>query len=325
MLRTYGSEEALRIAPLAAGGVSVIVVVYMTGDSLFPSVDSALGQPEVTEVIVVDNGSLPEEAAGLAEIAATDARVRLISGHGNVGFARGANMGARAATGDLLVFLNPDAFLGTGGIPALAEALDGRRKPSLAGARIVNIDGSEQRGGRRGEITPLSTVLSLSTLSRRVPVLRRFEVHLEDDPTPQGVIAAPTVSGACFAIRRADFLALGGFDEGYFLHVEDIDLCWRVRQAGGEVVFQPAARVVHVGHTSRAPRLRVEFAKGRGLARFFRKRAQTPVEALFYWALSPFIVIAAVVRPLLGPAWTARPRVRTEPGLRRVEERVRPG
>jgi hypothetical protein len=90
----------------------------------------------------------------------------------------------------------------------------------------------------------------------------------------------PTISGACFAMRRQDFEALNGFDEGYFLHVEDIDLCWRVRRAGGQVVFQPAAPVVHVGHTSRANPLRVEFAKGRGLARFFRKRAGTPLEAL---------------------------------------------
>ena len=100
-------------------------------------------------------------------------------------------------------------------------------------------------------------------------------------------------------MRRADFEALGGFDEGYFLHVEDIDLCWRVRQAGGQVVFQPAARVVHVGHTSRANPLRVEFAKGRGLARFFRKRAATPLESLMAWGLGPLIVALAVIRPVL--------------------------
>ncbi|MFM8375648.1 MAG: glycosyltransferase family 2 protein, partial [Phenylobacterium sp.] len=127
----------------------------------------------------------------------------------------------------------------------------------------------------------------------------RFEVHLEDEPTPAGVVETPTISGACFAMRRADFEVLGGFDEGYFLHVEDIDLCWRVRQAGGQVVFQPAAEVVHVGHTSRANPLRVEYAKGCGLARFFRKRARTPVGLLAAWALGPFIVAAAVVRPVL--------------------------
>ena len=276
-----------------------MLVAYMTGDSLFPSIESALAQPEAMEVVVVDNGSTPEDAARLSGMAAANPRLRLVSGQGNVGFARGANLGARAARGDLLVFLNPDAFLGPGGISALAAALAGRPSPSLVGARILNRDGTEQRGGRRGEVTPLSTLLSLSSLASRVPALNRYEVHLEGEPTPGQVIEAPTVSGACFAMRRADFEALGGFDEGYFLHVEDIDLCWRVRQAGGQVVFQPAAEVVHVGHTSRANPLRVEYAKGCGLARFFRKRARTPVGLLAAWALGPFIVAAAIVRPVL--------------------------
>lgn len=271
----------------------------MTGESLFPSIESALAQPEATEVVVVDNGSTPEDAGRLAELAAASPQLRLVSGQGNVGFARGANLGAQAARGDLLVFLNPDAFLGPGVIHALAEGLAGRPSPSLVGARILNSDGTEQRGGRRGEVTPLSTLLSLSTLAQRAPALSRFEVHLEDEPTPAGVVETPTISGACFAMRRADFEVLGGFDEGYFLHVEDIDLCWRVRQAGGQVVFQPAAEVVHVGHTSRANPLRVEYAKGCGLARFFRKRARTPVGLLAAWALGPFIVAAAVVRPVL--------------------------
>jgi len=271
----------------------------MTGESLFPSIESALAQAEAAEVVVVDNGSTPEDAARLSGMAAANPRLRLVSGQGNVGFARGANLGARAARGDLLVFLNPDAFLGPGGISALAAALAGRPSPSLVGARILNQDGTEQRGGRRGEVTPLSTLLSLSRLASRVPALNRYEVHLEGEPTPGQVIEAPTVSGACFAMRRADFEALGGFDEGYFLHVEDIDLCWRVRQAGGQVVFQPAAEVVHVGHTSRANPLRVEYAKGCGLARFFRKRARTPVGLLAAWALGPFIVAAAIVRPVL--------------------------
>ncbi|MFM8819823.1 MAG: glycosyltransferase family 2 protein [Phenylobacterium sp.] len=311
MLRTTDPDIALRTVPVTTGTVSVILVVFMTGESLFPSVESALAQPEVTEVIVVDNGSLPEDAARLAELAALNPRVRLISGQGNVGFARGANLGARIAEGDLLVFLNPDAFLGAGGISALAEALEGRPSPSLAGARILNSDGTEQRGGRRGEISPLSTLLSLSGLTR-LPALQRFEVHLEDQPTPAGVVAAPTVSGACFAMRRGDFESLGGFDSGYFLHVEDIDLCWRVRQAGGQVVFQPAARVIHVGHTSRAHPLRVEFSKGRGLARFFMKRARTPVESLAIRVLSPFIVAAAVVRPILWRIGAWMPSGRSE-------------
>jgi hypothetical protein len=100
-------------------------------------------------------------------------------------------------------------------------------------------------------------------------------------------------------MRREDFAAVGGFDEGYFLHVEDVDLCWRVRRAGGLVLFHPGAEVIHIGGTSQTSPLKVEFHKGVGLARFFRKRADGLGPRLAAWALSPFVVLAAVMRPLM--------------------------
>ena len=92
---------------------------------------------------------------------------------------------------------------------------------------------------------------------------------------------------------------MGGFDEAFFLHVEDVDLCWRVRDKGGEVLFHPKAEVVHLGHTSLASPLKVEFHKGVGLARFFRKRARSGGQKVTAWLLSPLVVAAALVRPIL--------------------------
>ncbi|HEX2561518.1 glycosyltransferase, partial [Phenylobacterium sp.] len=134
---------------------------------------------------------------------------------------------------------------------------------------------------------------------------RRFEVHWEDEAAPESVAAVPTISGACFCMRRKDFQSVGGFDEGYFLHVEDVDLCWRVRQAGGQVLFHPKAEVIHLGHTSQASAVTVEFHKGLGLARYFRKRSEKPFDRLLAWALSPFIVCTAVLRPMV---WRLRGR-----------------
>jgi GT2 family glycosyltransferase len=107
-------------------------------------------------------------------------------------------------------------------------------------------------------------------------------------------------------MRREDFDALNGFDEKYFLHVEDVDLCWRVRQAGGKVLFHPKAEVIHLGHTSRTSALAVEFHKGVGLARYFRKRADGISQQLVAWLLSPVIVCTALVRPVL---WRLKNRI----------------
>jgi hypothetical protein len=285
--------------------VSVIMVVYMTGEALSESLESVLRDPLVDELVVVDNGSTPADVLGLKRLAARDERVRLLTDHGNIGFARGANLGARTAKGDVLVFLNPDAFLQEGCVAELLRAVEGRPSPCIVGGRVLNADRTEQRGARRGEITPVTALLSLSRLSQSVPGWRRYEVHWEDAEAPREPAAVPTISGACFCMRREDFDAVEGFDEGYFLHVEDVDLCWRVRRQGGLVLFHPKAEVIHLGHTSHASPLRVELYKGLGLARYFRKRADTLGATLLAWALSPLIVCTAIARPVL---WRLRGR-----------------
>lgn len=279
--------------------VSVVMVVYMTGEALEQSLACVLADPLVDELVVVDNGSRPQEAERLRGLAARDGRVVVLSGHGNVGFARGANLGARRARGGLLVFVNPDAFLQPGCVAALAREIEGRPVPCIVGGRVLNADRTEQRGGRRGEITPMSALLSMSGLARAAPGLRRFEVHWEQDALPDQVTPTPTISGACFCMRREDFDRVDGFDEGYFLHVEDVDLCWRVRREGGQVLFHPKAEVIHIGGTSQTSPLRVEFHKGVGLARYFRKRATGAGEKLAAWLLAPLVVGAAVLRPLV--------------------------
>jgi N-acetylglucosaminyl-diphospho-decaprenol L-rhamnosyltransferase len=301
---------AVEPAPLqdyltSRASVSVVMVVYMTGVALEQSVACALRDPLVDELVIVDNGSTVADAASLKALAERDDRVVLLAGHGNVGFARGANLGARTAKGDILVFLNPDAFLQPGCIAALAREIGGRPVPCIVGGRVLNADLTEQRGARRGDITPMTALMSLSRLAERVPAWRRYEVHWEGDVSPDHAAPVPTISGACFCMRREDFDCVQGFDEKYFLHVEDVDLCWRVRRAGGLVLFHPKAEVVHLGHTSLTSPIRVEFHKGVGLARYFRKRAVGLTQQIAAWLLSPIVVVAAIARPVM---WRFRGR-----------------
>lgn len=289
----------------ARASVSVVMVVYMTGPSLGESVACVLRDPLVDELVIVDNGSTSAEASALRAAAGRDERVVVLAGHGNVGFARGANLGARTARGDILIFLNPDAFLQPGCIAELTREITGRPTPCIVGGRVLNADRTEQRGARRGEITPMTALMSLSRLAERVPAWRRYEVHWEGEVSPDRAAPVPTISGACFCMRRDDFDCVQGFDEKYFLHVEDVDLCWRVRRAGGLVLFHPKAEVVHLGHTSVTSPIRVEFHKGVGLARYFRKRAVGITQRVTAWLLSPVVVVAAIVRPVM---WRFRGR-----------------
>ncbi len=292
---------------LAAGArpakplVSVVMVVYWTGEALVDSIRHVLAEPMVDEFVIVDNGSSPSDAEMLRALGLTEPRVQLAQGHGNVGFARGANLGASIAQGEYLIFVNPDANLQSDCVPAMVAAFRDQPVPTVVGARVMNVDGTEQRGGRRGEVTPVTTLMSLSQLSQKVKRFARFEIHREHEPLPAEPAPVPTISGACFALRRPDFVALAGFDEGYFLHVEDIDLCWRARQAGGQVLFHPEARVIHLGHTSLEHPVKVEFHKGVGLSRYFIKRADTWQRYVAAVMLAPLILLLSICRPALNP------------------------
>lgn len=276
-------------------GVSAIVVSYRTGPALAACLDRLEAAQAVDEIVVIDNGNPPEIVSALR---ARGGKTTLKTGHGNVGFSRACNLGAAAARGELLAFLNPDLLIEPGCIEAMQAALGGA--PCIVGARILWPDGREQRGARRDTITPWRTVVSALGLGRFEnvsPLLR--DPHRENDPVPEGPLRVGAVSGAAMLIRRADFTALNGFDEDYFLHAEDLDLCRRANEAGGEVLFAPGARATHIKSTSEETSLRVEGAKARSLARYLFKFARAPAEYLAALVVAPPLYLALVLRGVI--------------------------
>lgn len=286
--------------PPAEAGVSAIVVSYQTGSCLWDCIESIMAEAAIDELILVDNGNPVEVLNSLRWLAAREPRLRLVSGHGNVGFAGGCNRGAAMARGDRLLFLNPDLTLAPEAVSKLSaclEAAPARRGPLVVGGRLLHPSGAEQRGCRRDAVTIWKALVSFSGLGRLErwhPLLR--DPHREHDPLPEGPAAVGAVSGAMLMLTREDFQTLGGFDEGYFLHVEDLDLCARAYAAGGEVVFHPAAACTHIGGASNASPLFVEQCKAKGFARYFKRFARSPAERL----------IAALLEPALGAIFTVR-------------------
>lgn len=279
------------------GRVSAIVVTYHTGEPLELCLRSLFAEPWIDEVVLVDNGNPPDVASALRALRADRRDVTLIQGQGNVGFARACNLGADVANGRYLMFCNPDAVLQRGAAERLVAAGRKARSPWIVGGRLVDKRGREQRGARRELLTPWTAIvglLGLGGLEKLSPLFR--DVHRERDPKPDSVVPMPVVSGALMLTPRADFQSIGGFDEGYFLHVEDIDICRRVGEAGGAVLFEPTAEALHFGATSRTSWIKVESHKARGLARYFTKFAKSPGERLTVALLSPFIGMMLVAR-----------------------------
>jgi len=275
--------------------ISVIMVSYMTGPALHESVAAVLDDPGIYELILVDNGSSEAGRQAINRLIVADDRVRLLQGQGNIGFAKGCNYGATFATGELLLFLNPDAVISPGSARLLAECGQVQSAPWIVGGLLRNTEGREQRGSRRRELTPASAFVTFTGL-HKLPGLK--SIHMEDEPVPHGPSEVDIVSGAFMMTDRETFKILDGFDENFFLHVEDIDVCRRVRDHGGRVIFHPKASVMHYGSTSQVRRQTVEFEKLKGFVYYFRKNSGTGVGRILSAISVPFMAVA-----IMGRAW----------------------
>lgn len=272
-------ESVADVPAISDPCVSVIIVTYYTGPLLWRSISSALEQDVVEEVVVVDNGNWPSTLANLIDMAVLEPRLKIVTGHNNVGFSTGCNLGARASSGKYLFILNPDAILPKDAVHQLLQEgiRSGANKPWLIGGRLVNADGTEQAGSRRRTLTPwtaLVEMLRLDKLAPRHPYFRRFNTHT--DPCPGKTIETPVISGACMLTSRADYFALSGMDERYFLHAEDIDFCLRFAQDGGKVLYCPDVDVLHLKSSSRASPLKIERRKAQSLNLYFRTHFSKP-------------------------------------------------
>lgn len=303
--------------------LSVIVVSYRTGPSLFLAIDSVLSEHEAAELVLVNHDNPRETVLRLEALARTRPKLRLIHSGSNLGFARGCNLGATHARGDVFLFLNPDAVLGPGAAARMMTTLSAIPEPAIVGARLINPTGQEQRGARRGELTMGSALSGFLGLSRILPFMRN--VHRENEPLPDDADPSPVVSGAGMMMTRAGFEALGGFDEGYFLHVEDIDMCRRARNAGGAVMFEPRAQILHYGSTSKASLFLVETWKAQGLTRYFRTHCGLSGK-LIGPILGPLLWLALMARAALVRLWQqVGGKLRRLTAWRRLVQRRRKG
>ncbi len=272
---------------------SVIMVSYHTGPVLFRAIDAALASAAEVELCLVDNGNPPEVVAKLQALAAREPRIHFITGHGNVGFSRGCNLGARAAEGQWLLFLNPDSLLPSDAIEKLIDHAARLPRPFMLGARLLDEDGKDQRGCRRALLTPATALIEALHL---YPFFPKARLNFNQEAIPQGITPMPAISGAFMFLPREDFWRIDGFDEGYFLHVEDLDLCLRFRRAGGEIYFVPDVVVTHIGGTSKATTTFIEKHKARGFIRYFHVNFAATCSRPLLWLLDGAIGCRALLK-----------------------------
>ncbi|MES2403512.1 MAG: glycosyltransferase family 2 protein [Pseudomonadota bacterium] len=251
---------------------SILIVAADSGASLRECVARALASSAPVEVILVDNASRDGVPQALARAYEHDERLRVIYNHANLGFGPAVNVGTREAQGDTLLVLNPDCLLEKNTPARMLDVLHAHPDAGVIGAVVCDADGAPDPASRRRDPLLRRSLNAMAGRARRETEDARYEGINVPGPIPQEPIEAENVSGALLLLPRAVFERLNGFDEGYFLHCEDLDLCRRARDAGYTVWLAGDVRVHHgKGGSSRHRPVFVSWHKHRGMWRWFRK------------------------------------------------------
>ncbi|PJL09638.1 glycosyltransferase family 2 protein [Stenotrophomonas maltophilia] len=241
--------------------IAAIVVTYQSGSTIDACLSRLRQAQDVAEIRVIDNGSVDGTLEIVQRHASHDPRVRFIGNPDNPGFAAANNQGVADSGSPWLAFINPDLMVEPDTLAALRSRADALGD-CLLGVEQLDEHGQADEAVRRRDPDFLLMLRSPGKGSK---------LAVPRDPQ-QALQPVPALSGALLMMSRALFDRIGGWDAGYRLHAEDLDLCRRAREAGAVVAIANDLQVTHVrGVSSRSRPFFVEWHKHKGLWRYFQK------------------------------------------------------
>ncbi len=229
---------------LVAPKVSVLIVSYNVKQYIIHCIDS-INKSDYTgqiEIIVVDNNSFD---GSLDEIKSKMKSVICIQNDVNVGFGKAINQTARIASGKYYLILNPDTIIEESTISTFINYLEKDNMIGMIGPKIVNSDGSLQKGSKRSFPTISVALPKLIGLDKLFPNSKWAGHYNLNYLNPDEIHKVDAISGSCMFIRSELFNKIGGFDEQFFMYGEDLDLCYQVHQLGFEVHYLPTTQIMH--------------------------------------------------------------------------------
>jgi N-acetylglucosaminyl-diphospho-decaprenol L-rhamnosyltransferase len=263
------------------GGADLLIAIvnWNTRDILATCLESIVEEmkPQMRwriEIVVVDNAS----ADGSPQMVSQRfPQVLLVENATNVGFSRANNQAIQLMDSRYVLVLNSDTKVLPGALAGLLEFMDAHPRCGAAGAHLLNADGSLQQSCRP-MLTPRREFWRLAGLDSLWPIATyRMESWNPAEPHP-----AEVITGACLMLRRTALDQVGLLDESYFMYTEEVDLCYRLAQAGWEIWWTPAAKVIHYGQASSKQVAEAMYVQlYRSKVQFYRKFGREPRAAEF--------------------------------------------
>jgi N-acetylglucosaminyl-diphospho-decaprenol L-rhamnosyltransferase len=295
----------------APPSLDIVIVAYRCRDLLRICLASVFehAPSRPLRVFVVDNASGDGTPAMVRD---EFPQVELLVNSRNRGFSAANNLAIAAGEGEYVLALNPDTELTGAALDRLCSLMDTKPEVGICGPALIQADGTPDHAARRSFPTPVSALGHFSGIGRRrrsgaLAAYRAPEVE-------SGPVDA--VNGAFMLIRRSALEQVGLFDEGYWMYMEDLDLCYRFAEAGWTTWFEPSVTVGHLkaGTSGKHRSLRLNYAFHRGMARFYRAhyaaRNNPPLNAAVYAGIALKLVVSA----LRSAAARAVTRVTSAPG-----------
>jgi N-acetylglucosaminyl-diphospho-decaprenol L-rhamnosyltransferase len=254
---------------------AAVVVSYESGSllvdcvrSLLADTDATPGGAGVPELVVVDNGSVDGSVTSLR---AAFPDVTVVDPGGNLGYATAANRGIAATTAPVVVVSNADLVVAPGTAAAMLARFDAEPDLAAVGPALLNPDGSQYPSARAHAST--TDAVGHAVLGRLFPRNRFTRRYRQLDAHWDRPRDVDWVSGAFMFLRRSALDSVGGWDERYFMYMEDFDLCWRLRRLGWRVAYEPGGRVTHVqGASTKTRPYRMIVEHHRSAYRFLARR-----------------------------------------------------
>jgi N-acetylglucosaminyl-diphospho-decaprenol L-rhamnosyltransferase len=288
--------------------LSVVIVNWNAAEYTIPCVSSIDAHTKNLEfeIIVVDNASADDSCRVIQERCPS---VKLVRSSQNVGFARANNLGFQHSAGRILLFLNPDTELHGPAINLMYACFNSSADVGVLGCRLLNPDLSVQTSCIHCFPTILNQIADTELLRQLFPRLKLWGMRPLFDTDCEKPVTVEAVSGACQMIRRDVFENIGLFSTDYFMYMEDLDLCYKVREIGRKVCYLGSATIVHHGGQSSKKRGGEDFSgpmMKESLFQFLRK-SRGPFYAALY-RLSVFLVsmLRVAVLAALLPIPSAR-------------------
>lgn len=276
--------------------LTVVIVNWNTKELLKTCLSSVLenGSEAVGKVIVVDNDS----SDGSPEMVSREfPAIHLIKNAQNLGFSHGCNQGIKESKTDYVAILNSDTVIFPKALGLLAGFMDKNEKTGALGPKLLNEDGSVQLSCRNFPSFKEATVHAFwGIFNQANPFTRSYRQADWDHSTEREV---DWISGACMVLRKKALAEAGLFDEDYFMYLEDVDLCYRLKQAGWKVFFYPGARVTHYsGGSSRKRSSRAIIEHQKSIYHFYKTYYEEA--KCWRWLVAAGLIVRATLLLILN-------------------------